>query len=229
MANRITLAATAALAAVFLLTMGAPVALADIATFTLGTGNPGISGYAGPYATVTINRTDSTHATITFTSDTVGGNMYRLGDGGSVGVNVNGSFSLGAINGYSASSLFTPGPFSSGSGNEDGFGSFNLTITDSDGMNNSADQVVFTLSATGTNSWASAENVLKPNEDGYSVAAHIFVWDGGSTPQGTKPNGALATGFAADGGTSVPDGGVTLMLLGGVLVGLETLRRKLSA
>jgi hypothetical protein len=29
--------------------------------------------------------------------------------------------------------------------------------------------------------------------------------------------------------TSVPDGGVTLMLLGGALVGLETLRRKFRA
>ena len=31
------------------------------------------------------------------------------------------------------------------------------------------------------------------------------------------------------GGVTVPDGGVTLMLLGGVLVGLETLRRKFRA
>jgi hypothetical protein len=36
-----------------------------------------------------VNRTDATHATVTFTSDVIGGNIYLLGDGGSVGVNVN--------------------------------------------------------------------------------------------------------------------------------------------
>ena len=35
--------------------------------------------------------------------------------------------------------------------------------------------------------------------------------------------------FAQSGGTPVPDGGMTLMLLGGALAGLETLRRKFQA
>jgi hypothetical protein len=58
-------------------------------TYTLSQGNAAISGFAGPYATATVHLVDSTHATVTFTSNTVAGNIYLLGDGGSVAVNVN--------------------------------------------------------------------------------------------------------------------------------------------
>jgi hypothetical protein len=48
------------------------------------------------------------------------------------------------------------------------------------------------------------------------IAGHYYEYSGGSVP------GPEIT-FSAQ---AVPDGGMTIMLLGGVLVGLETLRRK---
>src|SRR5262245_15475036 len=51
---------------VFLGFGSAVVARADTLTFDLGTPNPGISSFPPPYAAVTINRTSSTTATITF-------------------------------------------------------------------------------------------------------------------------------------------------------------------
>ena len=56
------------------------------------------------------------------------------------------------------------------------------------------------------------------------AAAHIFV-----TKLPVKSiNGALATGFAANGG-QVPDGGTTVMLLGVALGALGVVRRYLSS
>ena len=69
--------------------VGLQQAKADTFSFNLGVGNPAISGYPGPYVSVTVNRTNSTHATITFTSLTAAGNIYLMGDGSSVAVNVN--------------------------------------------------------------------------------------------------------------------------------------------
>ena len=40
-------------------------AKADTFSFNLSVGNPAISGYPGPYVSVNVNRTNSTHATIT--------------------------------------------------------------------------------------------------------------------------------------------------------------------
>jgi hypothetical protein len=222
--TRFTLAATGVVALLFLLTMGAPIASADVISFDLGTGNSAISGYTGPYATVEVDRTSTTVATITFTSLMNSGNIYLLGDGGSVAVNVNAaSWTLGSITGSNAGSGFTPGPWSNGgAGNEDGFGSFNQTINSFDGFTHSSDKIQFTLTNT-SGTWADASQVLTGNTLGNIAAAHIFV----TSSPAMASNGASATGFAAGDGKPVPDGGVTLMLLGGALVGLETLRRRL--
>src|SRR5262249_51786514 len=133
---------------------------ADIISFDLGSGNSAISGFTGPYAHVQVNRTSSTMATITFTSLTNSGNIYLLGDGGSVGVNVNASsFTLGTITGSNAGTGFTPGPWSDGgAGNEDGFGSFNQTINSFDGFTHSSDMIAFDITNT-SGTWAAAANV----------------------------------------------------------------------
>ncbi len=221
--DRITLAATL-VALLVLLTVGAPIASADTISFTLAAGNSDISAYAGPYATVTVNRTDSTHATITFASLTSGGNIFLLGDGGSVAVNVNAAiWTLSGITGGNAGTGFLPATYSDGNaGNEDGWGSFNQTINNSDGFKNSSDTISFTLTNT-SGTWANAGNVLTANASGYFAAAHIFVTESPAV----RANGALVTGYASGGPTSVPDGGMTLILLGGALVGLEALRRRL--
>src|SRR5215469_8194215 len=134
---------------------------ADTFSFDLNQGNSSISGFTGPYATVMINLTSSTTATITFTSLTNSGNIYLMGDGGSVAVNVNASsWTLGTITGSNAGTGFTPGPYSDGgAGNEDGFGSFNQTIDTFDGYTHSSDTVSFMLTNT-SGTWSSAANVL---------------------------------------------------------------------
>lgn len=199
------------------LALGAGGASADHIDFTLSLGNSAISGFSGPYAEVDVNRTSSTTATITFTSDTVGGNIYLMGDGGTVGVNVNAAtWTLSSITGSNSGTGFTPGPFSDGgAGNEDGFGSFNQTINSFDGFTHSSDTVSFVLTNTG-GTWASAANVLTGNADGNTAAAHIFVT---SSPANAS-NGALATGFAT---IPIP---AAAWLFGSGLVGLIAIARR---
>jgi len=211
-----------------LLTLGAPCASADLFTFDLTAGNSAISGFAGPYAIVTVDRTSSTMATITFTSLTNSGNIYLMGDGGTVAVNVNAtSWTLGPISGSNAGTGFTlGGPFSDGgAGNEDGFGSFNQTINTFDGFTHSSDTISFTLTNTG-GTWADALSVLTPNSDGNEGAAHIFVT---SSPANAS-NGALATGFASEGApVSSPEPGSLSMFGVGLLGLLGLARRRLLA
>jgi len=164
------------------------------ADISLGTGNSAISGYTGPYGSVAVSLTDSTHATITFTSNAASG--FLFGDGGSVAVNVNASsWTLGTITGSNTGTGFSPGPYSDGgSGNEDGFGSFNQTINSFDGFTDTSTTISFTLTNT-SGTWADASSVLTANSDGNLVAAHIFVTN---TPL-DQSNGALATGYATQG------------------------------
>jgi len=172
---------------------------------------------------VLVNRTSTTTATITFTSLTNSGNIYLLGGAGSVAVNVNAaSFTLGPITGSNAGTGFTPGDWSDGgSGNEDGFGSFNQTIDSFDGYTHSSNSISFSLTDT-SGTWASAMAVLLANSGGSLAAAHIFV----TTDPANASNGALATGYAANG--TVPDGGSTVLLLGAALSTIGLVRRKLS-
>src|SRR6266576_418107 len=151
-------------------------AKADVFTSSLNNGNTGINGFAGPYGTVTITLVNSTTATVTFSSNTVAGNIYLFGDGGSVALNVNATtFAVSGITGSNSGTGFTPGPFSQGAaGNEDGFGSFNLTINSFDGFTHSSDSISFTLTNT-SGTWGSAAGVIIANADGFDAAAPIFV------------------------------------------------------
>jgi hypothetical protein len=164
---------------------------ADMIEIKLDQGN--FSGHPGPYADVTVNRIDGTHAIITFTSLTHTPDIYLLGGQGSVAVNVNAtSWTFSSLSGANVTG-FTPGPWSDGgSGNEDGFGAFNQKITSFDGYTHSSDKITFTLTDTG-GTWADAANVLAANASGYLAAAHVFVT---SSPAGAS-NGAVVTGYAA--------------------------------
>jgi hypothetical protein len=199
---------------------------ADVFTFDLSVPNSAISGYAGPYVNVSVNLTSSTTATITFTSLTAAGNIYLMGDGSSVAVNVNASsWTLGGITGTNSGTGFSPGPYSNGgSGNVDGFGVLNQTINSFDGFTHTANSITFTLTNT-SGTWSSAANVLVANSQGVFAAAHIFV----TTFPANASNTALATGFAANGGGQVPDGGTTVMLLGAALGALGMARRFLKS
>ena len=194
----------------------------------LTVGNSAISGFAGPYGHVSISLDVATQtATVTFTSNTVNGNIYLFGDGGSVALNVNAaSFTVGTITGTnSLGGAFTPGPFSvSNNGAEDGFGMFNLNINSFDGFTHSSSTITFTLTNTSGVGWLTQADVVTLNSQGFDAAAHIFV------TSVANPTGALATGFAGEGpGTpAVPDGGATVMLLGAALGALGMVRRYLK-
>ena len=204
--------------------LGLQQAKADTFSFDLSQGNPGISGFTGPYATVNVNLTSSTTATITFTSLTNSGNIYLMGDGSTVALNVNaGSFTVGTITGTNNGGG-TPGAFTAnfGSQNVDGFGSFNFTIDSFDGFGHSSDSITFTLTNT-SGSWANAMAVLLANSGGSLAASHIFV-----ALDGTIYVNLNATGYASNGG-QVPDGGTTVMLLGAALGALGMARRFLRS
>jgi hypothetical protein len=195
--------------------------------FTLNTANIAVPG---PYAQVDVHLVDSTTATITFTSLTNSGNIYLFAGQGSsaVAVNVNAttwalSPTIGGLNAGTGFDL--PGPFEDGgSGNMDGFGSFNEGISSFDGFAHSSDLISFTLNnLTGT--WASANSVLTGNNKGNLAAAHIFV----TALPANASNGASVTGFATGNGESVPDGGATVMLLGTALGALGMARRYLKS
>src|SRR6266480_2932440 len=109
------------IAAILIAIAGLGLQQANAFTSDLNAGNTAIAGFTGPYGTVTINLENSTTATVTFTSNTVAGNIYLFGDGGSVALNVNATtFSVSGITGSNRGTGFTPGPFSQMvAGNED--------------------------------------------------------------------------------------------------------------
>ena len=112
---------------------------------------------------------------------------------------VKGTFALGTISGSNSLIGFTPGTWSNaGSGNEDGFGSFNLRITSFDGWSHSSTEISFGIGATGTNSWSSASQVLTGNNKDQIAAIHLFP----CIPSGTgcasnSPGATSITGFAS--------------------------------
>jgi hypothetical protein len=211
---------TLALAAAFL----TPSPAAADLILSLGVGNSAISGYTGPYGTVDVHLVDSTHATVTLTSNNVGGNIYLFGDGGTIGLNTNGTVTASGFTGTNSGTGFSAWSLvSTGSGNEDGFGSFNFTVKSFDGYPHSVDNLKFTLTKT-SGAWGSADDVLTPNSNGYEAAGHVFV----TTYPANANNSALATGYAANGsnGSVVPEpSSLVLGLIGLMGLGLTRIRR----
>jgi len=189
----------------------------------LGVGNAAIAGYAGPYGTVTVTLDNAHTARVVFQSNTVAGNIYLFGNGGSIALNFNGAANWAGDAGSTYSNAgtgFTPGPFSDGgAGNEDGFGVFSNTLNDFDGYTASVDYFETTFTKASGN-WASEADVLAKNAMGASVAAHIFV----TSAPADRANGALATGYATDNGV-IPEP-LSLTLLGGGLLTIGALRTR---
>jgi hypothetical protein len=172
---------------------------------TLNVGNSAISGYSGPFGTVTVTLVGQV-ATISFDANTTAG--YFFVDTSAAAVQVNSTSFTEAIVTDSDFKGFLFGK------TVDGFGTFDLTVN-----NKSASvlvsSIVFTLTNTDlTNLWTSASDVLA-FKGGFDAAAHISIPSGG------------VTGFAAENGAGVPDGGTTVALLGLGLAGVGVLRRKL--
>ena len=185
--------------------------------FQLTNGNPGLNacaGCTGPYATVTVSQTSATTATISFQGLTQGTNIYLFGGQGIVGLNFNG--------GPVTVSGNPPSTSLGGAANEDGFGLFNFTLDNTDGFNDALSSLSFNVTCLSCNWLADSSNVLTPNADGNSVAAHIFVSCAGCTA-------ARATGYATNGSnpsTEQTPEPATMLLLGTGLAGLATGLRK---
>jgi MYXO-CTERM domain-containing protein len=170
------------------------------ASYTLST--PNFSGYTGPFGTVTVTlEAGNTKADITFTGNSVGGFDFLFGDGGSVAVNTNGTATLVGTPTFTQDAGFNTASFTSGgAGNEDGFGSFGFSLNNNDGAASAATSVSFVIQKS-SGTWTSDTNVLTANSQGETVAAHIFVF----TSPAQKGNGALLTGYAADGPNATPE------------------------
>jgi PEP-CTERM motif len=166
------------LVAFLMVTVGALRVSADITTITIDKpdSTSSLAAHPGPYATVTINLTSPTQATVTFTGDSNSQYQYLLGANDAVDLNVNGTYTPPGSISETNLSGFTAATASVGTGdNVDGFGLFNLDISNSDGFTSSATVISFVLKATGTTTWLTASNVLAPNAKGYDVAIKAFA------------------------------------------------------
>jgi hypothetical protein len=211
---------TLLLFAAIVLAFGGLHAFADVVTFTIDNANPGLNTGSGgcclgPYATVTVDRTDSTHATITFDSLDSNGFTYLMGSQNGAGVNVSGTWAISNINATNSIAGFAaPSVSDGGSGTMDGFGNFNQNIAFFDGFTHTATELTFDLTATAATTWASALSVFTPNASGFEVVFHGFS----CKDPCSSTEGATSTGFASTGGAPVPE--PTSLGLSGLLVGL---------
>jgi hypothetical protein len=186
-----------------------------VTTISLDTGNSAISGFPGPYGTVTVDLIDAVTADITFLADDSGQYDYFFIGTGAADVNVNADT-------WTITNLVTNGAGTiadDGAKNVDGFGSFNQTTKQKDGYDDRATQITFTLTDT-SGTWASSGSVLAANSNGAFAAAHIAVCDTVANSSCGSAIGAAATGYAAGGPGIITHGGIpepttwTMMVLG---------------
>jgi len=176
-------------------------ALADTLTLNLGTGNSAISSapYGLPYGTVQIDRTSSTTANFTFTSNS----GYLFLDSGSAAVNLNAlTWGISNLTGTTLAGFSGPQLTNTGAGQEDGFGNFNQTFDEFDGFTWALHTISFTVTNT-SGTWATVNNVLTGNNDTNLVAAHVGICNVNPC---TFTGGSFAnTGYASEtGAINVP-------------------------
>lgn len=118
--------------------------------------------------------------------------------------------------------IVTSGVTNGGSGNEDGFGNFNLRVDSGSGFSPGGVETTVQIDLTNTaGTWASVLDVLDTNNKGYEVAAHV-----GPSTDGTY-SGVVTTGYVSNGPVSVPEPS-TLIFLGLSLFGLAVFGKKVK-
>ena len=211
--QRMMLAATAVVALLFLLTMGAPIASADIYYLTSdhcdGTG--GCLGASTSAGTITV--TDISGGVTIYVVLTSGFLFNSGGFQADFGFNLAGDPTIG---GSSSPADYTLVSTTSGALHMDGTGDFGYGfLGDFPNGKHGAKTGPYTFTVTG--SGVTSSSFVQNAVDGQFFALDVYS-------SSTTNTGAV------DASTKVvPDGGMTLMLLGGALVGLETLRRRIRA
>ena len=206
------LAATTVMALLFLLTLGAPHASADVVTLQLTSDHcTGGCLSTGQTSAGTITITDISGG-VTVTVALISGDKFmgQGGQGGDFGFNLIGN---PTIAGSASPNDYTLNSTSAGSIHLDGTGNFEyaFSATFPNGAGNAkTGPYTFTITGSGVTS-----SSFETNGSGQYFAVDILGANGntGFVDASTRTN-------------VVPDGGMTLMLLGGALVGLESLRRK---
>lgn len=224
MYTRISRVLGASLAALALAALTPTPASATL-SLTLGAPNDGLEVFTGPYATLDVTRNSATTATITYTGldSPVGGYHFLFGDGGSVGLNVNGTgvtYTFGNVTQpQSIGGGVKPPSFTRDDGsNLSDFGAFNFVLDNFDGFKNAFRTI--TLHLTATANWATDADVLTGNAQGYLAASHIFVANEDYT-------NTQITGFAANGVNPVPEPGAIAFVITGLgTLGFAALRRR---
>jgi hypothetical protein len=215
---------TALAIAVVILLLGATSAFADTFPSSLTVFN--VSGYTGPFGTVTVTTTGANVNTATITFDAATGYVFM--DHDLADVNINATSFTGTAGGFvkAAGDTGTPsiGVETTGGSTVDGWGDFNLRFGTTAGYESAVTSFTFTVTDT-SGTWASAADVLIANALGYDAAAHIAP---------ISQAGAV-TGFAAETGgtpvTNTPEPS-SLLLLGtglSILSGYGLRRRSTSA